>query len=166
MPVPYELNKQLHALLNQTGMMDAKPYLVESFTNGRSSSSKDMSHYEAIELVKHLKGIATQQKYKTANTGTNTEPTHIANAMPTVSKNTDKERASNMRKKIIALAHQMGWSSYHPDSGKKIADMPRINAWCSKYGYLHKELNNYRLTELPKLVTQFDNLYKSFLKGF
>ncbi len=165
----HELNKQLHVLLTQTGMMDAKPYLVESFTNGRSQSSKDMSHYEAIELVKHLKGILSQQKYKTANTattGTNTEITHIANAMPTVSKKTDKERASNMRKKIIALAHQMGWSSYHPDSGKKIADMPRINAWCSKYGYLHKELNSYTLAELPKLVTQFDNLYKSFLKGF
>jgi hypothetical protein len=167
MPVPVELNKQLHALLAQTNNMQAKPYLVESFTNGRTQHSSEMSHYEAIELVKHLKGIKAQQT--TANAPArvhNSEPTHIGNVMPAVGKKTDKERANPMRKKIIALAHQMGWSTYHPDSGKKIADMPRINAWCSKYGYLHKALNAYTIEELPKLVTQFDNLYKSFLKGF
>lgn len=156
-----ELNKQLHALLSQTNMIKAKPYLIESFTNGRETSSTGLQSHEAIELIKHLKCELQKQKNKAmAN-----EPKHIGNAMPTFKANTPAQQANTMRKKIIALAHQMGWSAIHPVSKNKIADIPRIDAWAIKYGYLHKSLNNYTIQELPKLVTQFDNLYKSFLKA-
>jgi hypothetical protein len=156
--IPLALNKQLHALLTQTNRMQVKPHLVESFTNGRTNSSAAMTHYEAIELVKHLKQMLANKQLP------NTSPKPIAQVMHTATK-TDADRANNMRKKIIALAHQMGWSTTHVTSGKTIADMPHINIWCIKYGYLHKPLNNYTLAELPKLVTQFDNLYKTFLKA-
>jgi hypothetical protein len=156
--IPPPLNKQLHALINQTSMQQAKPYLVESFTNGRTSSTKDMTQYEAIELVRHLKAMLANKQQP------NTSPKPMAQAIKAAIK-PDAERANNMRKKIIALAHQMGWSAYHPVSGRKVADMAHINEWCTKYGYLHKPLNDYTLAELPKLVTQFDNLYKSFLKA-
>jgi hypothetical protein len=86
--------------------------------------------------------------------------------MPVFKPNTPAQQANTMRKKIIALAHQMGWSKIHPGSGNKIADMQRIDEWCNKYGYLHKRLNQYTIEELPKLVTQYQNLYNSFLKGF
>lgn len=152
------LNKQLHALLNSTQLMPQKAVLVTSFTNGRSDSSRDMSQYEAIELIQHLKSIQTQAQANTAP-----HPKHISQQLPTIK--TDKERANTMRRKIIALAHNMGWSAKHPTSGNKIADMKRINDWCKKYGYLHIPLNDYTAAQLPKLVTQFDNLYKSFLKG-
>jgi hypothetical protein len=155
MPPPLALNKQLHALLTQTNMVAAKPHLVESFTNGRTNSSKDMSHYEAIELVKHLKQMLANKQLP------NTSPRHITQS--TIQNS--KFKIDKMRKKIIALAHQMGWSAIHPTSGNKIADTKRINEWCKKYGYLHKELNSYTIDELPKLVTQFENLYKSFLKA-
>lgn len=157
-----ELNKQLHALLTQTGLTDAKPYLVNSFTHGRSESSRDLTNSEAIEFVRYLK---KQIEIKQASNPI-TDSKHISNAMPTFKANTPAQQANTMRKKIIALAHQMGWSAQHPESGNKIADMPRINAWCVKYGYLHKELNAYSLEELPKLVTQYQNLYNTFLKEF
>ena len=157
-----ELNKQLHALLTQTGLMSAKQYLVESFTSGRETSSTGLKNHEAIELIKHLKCELQKQKQPPVNN----DPTHIGNVMPTFKANTPAQQANTMRKKIIALAHQMGWSAQHPESGNKIADMPRINAWCVKYGYLHKELNAYSLEELPKLVTQYQNLYNTFLKEF
>lgn len=70
------------------------------------------------------------------------------------------DRSDIMRKKIISQAHEMGWEL----TGRR-ADMARINAWCEKFGYLHKSLNSYTYTELPALVTQFDNMYKSFLKA-
>lgn len=156
------LNKQLHALLTQTGLTDAKAYLVESFTHGRSESSRDLTDGEAIEFIKYLKARLPQ----TQPPNPSKDAKHISNAMPTFKANTPAQQANTMRKKIIALAHQMGWSSIHPASGNKIADMARINAWCEKYGYLHKKLNDYTVDELPKLVTQFVNLYNSFLKGF
>jgi hypothetical protein len=156
-----ELNKQLHALLTQTGLASAKCYLVESFTHGRSQSSKDLTNVEAIEFIKYLKMQLNKQKMQAAD-----DANHISKSMPSIKASTPFEQANTMRKKIIALAHQMGWSAIHPSSGNKIADMPRINNWCVQYGYLHKELNAYTLEELPKLVTQYQNLYNSFLKGF
>lgn len=70
------------------------------------------------------------------------------------------DRADKMRKKIISQAHEMGWEL----TGHK-ADMARINAWCEKFGYLHKPLNNYSYTELPLLVTQFESVYTSFIEA-
>lgn len=153
-----EYNKQLHVLLAQTKLTDAKPYLVESFSNGRATSSTELKDHEAIELIKYLKAELRKQQ---ASAG----PQHISQAIPKLTASTPAQQANTMRKKIIALAHQMGWSSIHPSSGNKIADMPRINAWAVKYGYLHKELNEYTIEELPKLVTQFQNLYNTFLKA-
>ncbi len=65
-----------------------------------------------------------------------------------------------MRKNIIAMAHEMKWQL---PNGK--IDMQRVNGWCAKFGYLHKKLNEYTADELPQLVTQFKNVYKSYLKG-
>jgi hypothetical protein len=42
--------------------------------------------------------------------------------------------------------------------------MQRIYAWVEKYGYLHKHLNKYTYEELPKLVSQAEQCYYSFLK--
>lgn len=144
-PISNTLNRQLHALLHQKGLMAAKPHLVSSFTRGRTESSAKMHQYEAIDLVRYLQ----------------CQPTPTA----TPKSPTPAQQANRMRRKLIALAHSMGWHTTHPQSGDTIADMPRIDAWCTKYGYLHKPLNAYTLTELPKLLSQFDKLYKSFLKA-
>ena len=65
-----------------------------------------------------------------------------------------------MRKSIIAKAHEMAWELH---DGR--IDMERVNNWCAKFGYIKKEcLNDYNYAELQKLVTQFDKVYKSFLK--
>jgi hypothetical protein len=67
--------------------------------------------------------------------------------------------ANKMRRKIISLAHEMHWHL----NGTQAIDMPRLNGWCQKYGYLHKKLNDYTYKELPKLLTQFQLLYKDYL---
>ena len=71
------------------------------------------------------------------------------------------DASHKMRRKIIRLAHDMGWQL----PGKKI-DMDRLNGWCKTYGFGKKELNAYTAQELPKLVTQFEKVYNDYLNNF
>lgn len=66
--------------------------------------------------------------------------------------------ASRMKRKIFYYARQMGWLN-----GNEV-DYKRIDEWCKKYGYLHKRLNQYAASELPRLVTQFEQVYRDFMK--
>jgi hypothetical protein len=70
--------------------------------------------------------------------------------------NAEAIKADKMRKKILSICHEMGWAN------NNAIDWPRLNNWLTKYGYLHKALTNYTVKELPKLVTQFENLLKSY----
>ena len=69
------------------------------------------------------------------------------------------DRADVMRKKVLSICHEMKWKL---ESGK--IDWEHLNDWLDKYGYLHKSLNEYTEKELPKLVTQFENLLRDYLK--
>lgn len=71
-----------------------------------------------------------------------------------------EDPAYKMRGKILSLAHQLDW---HVAGTQKI-DFPRLNAWCVKFGYLHKRLDQYKYRELPTLVTQFEKMYNDFIK--
>ena len=75
--------------------------------------------------------------------------------------NTADDPADRMRKKIISMAREMGWELR--TATEKVADMHRIKNWVMKYGCLKKPLNDYNLTELPRLVTQFEQVYRDFL---
>lgn len=69
-----------------------------------------------------------------------------------------------MRGKIFYYCHQMGWTKVNA-SGKVVADGDRFDFWALKFSYLRKKLNQYNYAELPKLVSQFEEVYKSFLKS-
>lgn len=122
-------NKQLHALLSQTGLMEHKEGLVLCFTCNRTTHSREMTEIEANELIGYLR----QQP----------------------------DRAEKMRKKILSMAHEMGW--HQLKNGRYVIDMSRVDGWMIKFSYLHKSLNSYKYKELPTLVTQFELVYKSFL---
>lgn len=75
------LNKQLHGLLNKSGLSTQKESLVHSYTNGRSISSKDLTNDEAKNMIGYLNGVVNVESF-----------------------------ASNkMRRKIISMAHEMHW---------------------------------------------------------
>lgn len=78
-----------------------------------------------------------------------------------LSKQTGAETADKMSKKIIHKAKLMGWII----EGTNKPDMDHINEWCKTYGQFHKKLNDHFLDELPKLVSQFDKAYKSYLNN-
>lgn len=45
---------KIHILLNQNGWMQHKKDIVESASNGRTTSSKDLTHGEATMLIQYL----------------------------------------------------------------------------------------------------------------
>ncbi|GGH02882.1 hypothetical protein [Pedobacter zeae] len=71
-----------------------------------------------------------------------------------------KTPSDAMKNKILSFFHFM-W--YKKPDGK--IDMPRVNAWCMQYGYAHKPLDDHTEEELPKLVSEVEQMYKKFLKG-
>ncbi|MCE9538711.1 MAG: hypothetical protein K8R85_05790, partial [Bacteroidetes bacterium] len=68
-------------------------------------------------------------------------------------------KADKMRKKILSICHEMNWTN---EKGK--INWKMLNDYLLKYGYLHKALNDYKETELPTLVSQFEALLKHFYK--
>lgn len=125
---------RIHVLLNKIGRMSHKADYVIDVTNGREHSTKELTFDEANKMIAILDAEEKQLFAERAN-----------------SENT-------MRRKIISCFREMGYVK----GGK--ADMQRIYAWVLKYGYLHKSLNQYTGTELPKLVTQVEFVKKDHLK--
>ena len=136
--------RAIHALLGDHGLRDDKASIVQAFTGGRTTHSSEMSIREAAALIGHLKSL-----------------------------NPINGRADKMRNKILSMAHEMGWtvpsSGLQPPSphgeGKQKVDMAHVNNWCLAKSYLKKKLDDYEYAELPKLVTQFEQVYKSHLKN-
>ena len=83
-----------------------------------------------------------------------TEAQYIINHLKQVQGNCDK-----MRKKVISICIQSGMAI----NGR--ADMPKIYAWVEQYGHAKKPLNKYNYNELVKLVTQAQQMFKTFLKA-
>jgi hypothetical protein len=75
-----------------------------------------------------------------------------------------QEDKGPMQGKIFYYCHQMGWTKENT-VGKKVADVKRFDEWAVKYSYKKKKLNHYTYAELPTLVSQFQNVYKAFLKN-
>ncbi len=130
-----ELNKQLHAALTTSGLAAQKETLTATFSNGRATSTRELTDAEARQYIDYLNGkAATIPK------------TNVAN---------------KMRRKIISLAHSMHW---HIPGSQKV-NMARINQWCKTYGQYHKALNDHNIDELTNLVTQFTLVYESYLSN-
>jgi hypothetical protein len=126
-----EQNKRLYKLLGILNIDDVqKVELVEEVSKGRVSHSAELTVQECNSLLNHLQTIINNR-------------------------NASDSTANKMRKKIMSIAHELGWET---PSGS--IDYERLKNWMLKYGYLHKELKDYSDGELPRLVTQFDNMLK------
>jgi hypothetical protein len=112
----------------------------------------------------HLKDHKAEviQKF-TGNRATSTKDMNRDEAAALIGylKNLDgtEAKADKMRKKVLSMAHEMGWRT---EDGK--VNMDAINNWCMKYGYMKKRLDAHTYFELPRLVSQFEIMYKDFLK--
>jgi hypothetical protein len=130
-------NAIIHAQLSSTGTMANKANIIGGITKGRSCSIKDITPHEATELIRYLKTLPPIKPVQPPG----------------------GQQANTMRRKIIAMAYQLGWRI---DNGK--IDMKRLNDWCIKYSYLKQPLNKYTAAELPKVVTVFETMYTQAIK--
>jgi hypothetical protein len=132
--------KRMMALLTKAKLQGRRHAIVWEFSGGRTESSKELTNGEMTAVIDAL-----EKGFK------------------------ELDRADAMRKKIISMAHELGW--HHVDgikpSGeiKYKADMVKINDWCcSKYSLYKKPLNDHTYPELVKLVTQFSTYHVKFIK--
>jgi len=133
-------NAALHALLNRLGMdTEAKREMIYAATEGRTKSSKELTHAEAQALID---GLQTRAK-----------------ALPFAPKPGDTQR-----KKIISMARTLGWE-VTALNGQQAADMKRIDNWCVQYGKFHKRLSQHTVKELNQLVTQFGEMARRTLQN-
>lgn len=130
-------------------MKAAKEDIVRGASKGRTSSVKELSFDEAKGLIGSLK---LMQPAKVVD---KTDPCH------------------KMRGKILSMAHELGWRQQDgkgnlllDEKGKPKVDYERVNNWCIQYGHAHKRLDKHTAAELTKLVWQFKQAYKDFLKAF
>lgn len=126
----------INTLVSKYGIdKDTKAMMVEGFSLGRCSSTKDLYDEEATLMLQYL-----QQN--------------------------DPNRAAieKMKGKIFYYCHEMSWTILKP-TGKRVVDMKRLDEWCKSRSYLKKKLDWYSYKELPKLVTQFEQVYSSFINS-
>lgn len=133
--------RAIYTLLGENNLRDEKESIVDAFTSGKTVSVRAMSFAQAAALIGHLKSM-----------------------------DTTTQRADKMRNKILSMAHEMGWHvngqwSIVNGKQKNKIDMNHVNEWCTKYGHAHKHLDDYTYNELPKLVSQFESVYKQHLKS-
>lgn len=149
-----QLNAELHAELNRAGWMEHKPDLVTSFTEGRTHHSSEMNDAEARELISHIRR--------------NNPKTKSARQFETTGIPASSNAADKMRKKILSMCHKMQWykrdeyGSLLLKKGKPQLDWERIDNFCVARSHYKKELKKHSSQELPTLVTQFQNVLKSY----
>jgi hypothetical protein len=132
--------RRLHALLNQTGMMDSKVELVQDISNGRTSSSKELNVDEAKVLIGQLERML---------------PTKQDAYLP------DEDPIQKRRRKVFALFAEMGYIYGQTADDRKINQavvyrMVREHGVCKP-----NELNAYKADELLKLVNQLSSWKKN-----
>lgn len=112
--------------------------LAYSYSDNRTESVSQLYINEAGELIKYLEKLSS----------------------------TPQTSKIKMQRKILSLAHEMRWQKPYPLGrvGWRV-DMGRVNNWCVQYGHATKPFNQYTEAELPKLVYQFEQAYKDYLKG-
>lgn len=88
--------------------------------------------------------------------------------MPLKKKPNKHEGSNNMRRKIIGLLREFDPATFermHPVYDRQVANMPAIEAFVLKHGYLKKHLNEYTYEQLPDLVSQMEKINQWYTKN-
>ena len=66
---------------------------------------------------------------------------------------------NGMRRKIIAMAHQLGWKDVSDKTGQKV-DYFRIDKWMKTYTLCKLPMAQLRSDQLKLAVDQFETMFK------
>ncbi len=134
-PKTYPQFFAIYAKLKAIGYPYERDELIYQFTNGRTSSIKELTAHDYRELINWMYSIY-----------------NVENEKALVSE-------AKQKRKIIALFCQMGYTN-----GDK-PDYQRIDDWCAKSGPIKQRLNYHKGKDLNTLVTQAEKVYQSFIKS-
>lgn len=131
-------NRKLHGLLKRSNLRPKKYDLVKQFSAVGSTDSSKLSYQEATTLINYLER--------------------------------EVSKADTMRKKMLHLGYEMRYNlpRNKEQEGLEASKINylNVNAWCeSKYCQNPKPLQLYTAEELPAVLSQFERVYKSFLKN-
>ena len=125
----FAIEKQLKA----AGMDVYRDELISDFTEGRTDSLRELSTTEYREFTNHLGAMLGNAQMKDS-------------------------KANRMRKKVIALLCQCGYTKNDKP------DMKRINEWCINRSHGKCELNEYKQESLPALIYQAEQMLNKMIK--
>lgn len=126
--------KMIHTLFGELGIMERKPELVFSFTNGRTESSRDLTLMEAKALIEYLMG--SQERI-----GVVKRIWHLAYEMDIIVPGDQSEKAMNAAK-LDAFCEQRG-------SVKKrisLQTLPELKRTAKQFEAMHKKHTDKRET--------------------
>ena len=151
-----EQNKMLHVLFGQLGLeAEVKEDICKQYSNGRTSSTKELFYDEANAMIEQLKAMSYGRASQRFDSAQRPSLPPIGKAKNAVDERTKAER---MRKKILHYCHLMRWEV---KPGGRV-DYERLNRWLVTYGKPKKSLNNLSNRELPEVLSQFEQVYKKF----
>ena len=132
-PITNAQIQKLNVLLNQKGIADQKRALIYSFSDGRTTSTKELAGHEAKQLIMHL-----------------------------VESDADREaKAKQELKAIFMIATKMDMI-YGNTEEDHLMNVAKLNKFCRERGSVKKNLSAMTLGELRKTHKQFEAMYKSY----
>lgn len=136
-------HRRLYKIFSVTNTYEDRHEIILDFTAGRTNNSSELSQEEIEQLIYDLE---THQRRM---------------GIPL----TDFQKGETMRRRVLAMFHQYGFTKYSTLYRKMVVDFERLDAWMIRYSYLHKKLNEYSYSELVKLVSQVEILLKKYLEA-
>jgi hypothetical protein len=137
----------MHVLLHKHKLQDDKRDIIRQISKGRTESTLELTFTEAQTWINAMnKGESFNSKK-------------------------EEDPRQRMINSIIAMAREMGTVRRKKvvDAAGKIqekSDYSDFNKWMVEHSYMKKDLNKYTYEELPKLVSQFKQVYRSWLNRF
>jgi hypothetical protein len=132
-PVTTAQIKKIHVLLQQKGLMDEKATMVNSISDGRTQSTKELSCNEAKRLIAFLMDENAEIQMK----------------------------INNIYMIIWRLAWDMGIIYGKTDDDHEM-NKAKLNIFCRTRGSVKKNLTEMNLPELQKIHKQFEAMYSKY----
>ncbi|MFK5855398.1 MAG: hypothetical protein QM503_04645 [Bacteroidota bacterium] len=115
--------------------------IISEATDGRTNRTLQMSKSELALVIKNLYEQQNKTSFKAGNT---------------------------KRRRILSLCHQLpphlAFSYWSEPKQKRLVDMDMLNNWLVVKGPGSTKLNNHTPLELSKVIVQFENMLKGYLK--
>ena len=142
--------RQIYGIMGRLGIRDMKDDIVLGASEGRTSSMRELTREEAVALAASLRS-------------------HQAASLRSQSQDSDEHPGENKRRRILSICYQLpshlGFTRYDAQKQRHVIDTVRLNGFlCSPKSIFKKPLNRHTSKELSKVITQFENMLKGYLK--